>query len=183
MSKEQLGQIKSILMSGVFQFLEFDKRAAPGCCIIYLFPNSVPPEMNDVAQMMACTWFVLTRAAAAHVDNMRQVCVCVFFINYDSYFWQGYIMVEDFKDVTLGHLLHLAGDSKKNKKQFDAIQDHLPGRFRLFLLANSPWWIRVPFKLMSVFMKVTLWLGKKKARFKNLNYLFKGQIERKVCSR
>ena len=62
-------------------------------------------------------------------------------------------MVEDFKDVTLSHLLHLAGDSKKNKKQFDAIQDHLPGRFRLFLLANSPWWIRVPFKLMSVFMK------------------------------
>lgn len=50
MTKEQLGHVKSILMSGVFQVLEFDKRADPGCAIIYLFPNAVPPEMNDVNQ-------------------------------------------------------------------------------------------------------------------------------------
>lgn len=73
MTKEQLGHVKSMLMSGVFQFVPFDKRADPGCSIIYLFPNSVPPEFVDVAHMMSCTWFILTRAAAAHVDNMRQV--------------------------------------------------------------------------------------------------------------
>ncbi len=61
--------------------------------------------------------------------------------------------MEDFKDVTLGKLLHVASDSSKNKKRFDSIQDQLPGRFRLCLLCNTPWWIRVPFKMMSVFMK------------------------------
>lgn len=59
-------------------------------------------------------------------------------------------------DVTLSHLLGLANDSKKNKRSFDAIQDHLPGRFRGFLLANAPWWIRIPLRIMSVFMKAKL---------------------------
>lgn len=72
MTGEQLGRIKGLLMSGVFQLVPFDKRASPGCSILYLFPANVPPEMQDITAMMQCSWFVLTRAAAAHVDNMRQ---------------------------------------------------------------------------------------------------------------
>ncbi len=66
------------------------------------------------------------------------------------------IRVEDFLHVTLGKLMHLASDSSKNKKQFDSIQDKLPGRFRQILLANAPWWIRIPFRMMIVFMKAKL---------------------------
>lgn len=38
--------------------------------------------------------------------------------------------------------MHMASDSSKNKAQFDAIQDRIPGRFRCFMLTNAPWWIR-----------------------------------------
>lgn len=93
-------------MSGVFQFVEFDKRAPPSCAIMYLFPNAIPKEMLDIQVMMHTTWFTITRMAAAHVDNMRH----------------GYVLVEDFKDVSLSHLLHLASDSSRNKKQMDSIQ-------------------------------------------------------------
>lgn len=47
----------------------------------------------------------------------------------------------------------LASDSRRNKASMDAMQDHVPGRFRMFLLTNAPWWIRLPMRLMSVFMK------------------------------
>ena len=68
-----MGRVKGLLMSGMFQFVPFDKRAAPGCAIMYLFPNNVPAaDIHDLKVMMQCSWFVLTRAAAAHVDNIRQ---------------------------------------------------------------------------------------------------------------
>ncbi len=73
MTPEDLGHVKGMLMSGMFQLVPFDKRAAPGCSIFYLFPNSMPAAyVQDLHVMMQCTWFVLSRAAAAHVDNMRQ---------------------------------------------------------------------------------------------------------------
>ena len=44
------GAIKGVLMSGVFQFVPFDIRAAnPKCAVAYLFPDKVPAECSDFA--------------------------------------------------------------------------------------------------------------------------------------
>ena len=129
-------------MSGVFQFVPFDIRAAnPKCAVAYLFPDKVPAEMiSNLKLMMQTSWFLQTRAAAAHVDNMRE----------------GWIMVEDFKNVSFGQIMRLASDSRRNKTQMDSMQDRIPGRFRCFYLTNAPLWIRIPMKLMLVFAKARL---------------------------
>ena len=139
--KINYGGIKGILMSGVFHFVDFFHRAKPGCAVAYIYPNRIPGVMlNDLKLMMQTIWFLQTRAAAMHVENMRE----------------GWIMVEDFAEITFSQIMKLSSDSKKNKSQMDAMQDHVPGRFRLFLLTNTPWWIRIPMKIMMPFMKSRL---------------------------
>lgn len=87
--------------------------------------------------MMHVSWFVISRSAASNIDNARQ----------------GYVLVEDFGDVTFSAIMRMASDGSKNKIKMDAIQDHLPGRTRLFFLTRCPWWIRIPFRMMTPFMK------------------------------
>lgn len=124
--------IKRLLMSGLFGFLPADLRGPASEGVGFIYAAHAPDEMlTDAKLAMQMMWFVTDRLFRLNLDNARH----------------GFTYVEDFTGITFGRIIHMARNSG-NKDRFDALQDHMPGRFRKFILTNAPLWIRIPFKMM-----------------------------------
>lgn len=141
MDNLDLVKIKRVLLSGMYIFLPPNMRGPEDAGVCYIMAQHCPDEIvTDMRLMMQVTWFTMSRLYKLNINNARK----------------GMMFVEDFTGMTFSKLVHLASDGARNKKTMDALQDHLPGRFRSFLLTNTPWWIRIPIKLMQPFMKPKL---------------------------